>query len=236
MCTTAIHTHTHTHTSKTKVPRVINVHRKTCPYGPKYVKQRLLSWKSVHNVTVKFLFQKHAHTGHASKGDVDGYEHMLKMVTPLQVKTSPMAPPMTAEQFFSKLRTSTLSRATAFSNDLSTLSCRLRLKHQLRPYQWRSVQWMFSRETQSQHGATMRNPLWIELTALDGSSYFVNRYTHQISRHEFKIPSFVPGGILAEEMGTLILCEVPFFARNCNAGQHFPRLQRLHARRCFAPA
>eukprot|EP00039_Didymoeca_costata_P005103 m.78508 g.78508 ORF g.78508 m.78508 type:complete len:1629 (+) comp12675_c0_seq1:179-5065(+) len=73
----------------------------------------------------------------------------------------------------------------------------------LRPYQKRCITWMLDKETKNtQQEKSQLHPLWIKVQSVAGSTFYMHRYTYEISAKPFfKIPMDFPGGILADEMG-----------------------------------
>ncbi|KAL0019181.1 hypothetical protein WJX77_000293 [Trebouxia sp. C0004] len=77
-----------------------------------------------------------------------------------------------------------------------------KLRPTLRPYQKRAAAWMVSREKASQEQAGSRlHPLWREVTALNGRTFYFNPFTGRVSQEHFEAPPSVQGGILSDEMG-----------------------------------
>ncbi|KAL0055911.1 hypothetical protein WJX82_005648 [Trebouxia sp. C0006] len=77
-----------------------------------------------------------------------------------------------------------------------------KLRPTLRPYQKRAAAWMVSRENASQEQASSSlHPLWREVTALNGRTFYFNPFTGRVSQEQFEAPPSVQGGILSDEMG-----------------------------------
>ncbi|KAL0055912.1 hypothetical protein WJX82_005648 [Trebouxia sp. C0006] len=88
-----------------------------------------------------------------------------------------------------------------------------KLRPTLRPYQKRAAAWMVSRENASQvqscvvhtrsweQASSSLHPLWREVTALNGRTFYFNPFTGRVSQEQFEAPPSVQGGILSDEMG-----------------------------------
>ena len=44
------------------------------------------------------------------------------------------------------------------------------------------------------------HPLWRQITALDGRTFYFNPFTGRVTRERFEAPPEVPGGILSDEV------------------------------------
>ena len=75
----------------------------------------------------------------------------------------------------------------------------------LRPYQQAAVRWMLSKEDLATHFVEEEEPkmhcLFVELTALDSTILYYNKYGSYFSKNKPLEIHATPGGILADEMG-----------------------------------
>ncbi len=52
------------------------------------------------------------------------------------------------------------------------------------------------------------HPLWREVTALNGRTFYFNPFTGRVSQEQFEAPPSVQGGILSDEASLLHLCSL----------------------------